>query len=153
MPPPRDILARLQKNHSISFEPSLSFHRPTAVRTLHLKGYGPACKTAARCKLQRTAVHTHHTRYRLCLFEQDGGFKKISVNGDFKHAAHQFGQVTRDGKTETAALGISGRVTAFEAFHKFLRGDVQLFLRNILDFQKNKAVRRLLRLRGTGGIC
>ena len=56
-------------------------------------------------------------------------------------------------KTETAALGIAGRVTAFEAFHEFLRGDVQLFLRNILDFQKNKAVRRLLRLRGTGGIC
>ena len=87
MPPPHDILARLQKiTRSLS---SHAYH-PTAARTLHLKGYTPAYKTAARCKLQRTAVHTHHTRYRLCLFEQDGGFEKIPVDGDLKDAVHEF---------------------------------------------------------------
>ena len=124
-PPPHDILARLQKNHSISFEPCLSSHHPTAARTLHLKGYTPAYKTAARCKLQRAAVHTHHTRYRSCLFEQDGGFEEIPVDGDFKDTIHQFRQVTRDGKAETAALGIAGFIAAFEALHEFVRGDIQ----------------------------
>ena len=60
-----------------------------------------------------------------CQWKLHGGLEQVPLNGDRECAALQLRQAARNGEAETAALRAAGGITADEALHQLLGGNIQ----------------------------
>ena len=65
--------------------------------------------------------------------EDDFRFVKIAVYGETEFTALQGGETLGDGKSETAAFGGSGYITANKTFGKFFRTNIERGCGNIFN--------------------